>query len=78
MLNKQKGPDLTVSPNHIGTFYKFGPLISNYCLVTGTLERKIVDNVVDLAREFKVELEENKVHLIPDAVDVYMNMLEVL
>ena len=40
LLNDEKGPDLWVKDKNVGMFYKFGPLTSNICLVTGSLERR--------------------------------------
>ena len=59
-------------------FFKFGPLTSNMCLVTGSLDWKEAESFEDLVWEYKLELEENQVHFISDPVDIYMNMMDVL
>lgn len=77
-FNNHKGPDLRVKDKNLGMFFKFGPLVSNMCLVSGSLDRKQGEDLTALAQQYKLELEENKIHFISDPVDIYMCMMDVL
>ena len=78
MFNNLKQPDLWITDENQGLYYRFSSDIADSHLVTGTLNREEAENAKEMEEWFSGWVEEGECSIFSNHIDAYLWMLDSL